>query len=166
MRNCGKVKIVIDRTVPVNSKFMSVTISKNKFNQFFASVLVETEIILKEKTGKSVGIDIGIKKFLTLSNNTIVENPKYFRKSQTKLAQAQKHLSRKLKGSKRRKKVKLKVTCIHINIANKRKDFIHKITTQLINEYDMITIEDLNVAGMVKNHNTLNHTRCFFCRIL
>ncbi|MFZ2727863.1 MAG: RNA-guided endonuclease TnpB family protein [Methylococcaceae bacterium] len=152
LEKIGKIKIVIDREVPINSKFMSVTISKNKSNQFFASVLVEMEIIPKEKTGKSIGIDIGITNFLTLSNNTIVDNPRYFRESQTKLAKAQKHLSRKLKDSKRRQKANLKVARIHINIANKRKDFIHKETTKLINEYDIIAIEDLNVAGMVKNH--------------
>ncbi|MFZ2725175.1 MAG: transposase [Methylococcaceae bacterium] len=152
LEKIGKVKIVIDRTIPINSKFMSVTVSKTKCNQFFASVLVEIEITSKEKTGKSIGIDIVIKSFLSLSNNTIVANPQYFRENQAKLAQAQKHLSRKLKGSKRRQKSKLKVARIHINIANKRKDFIHKETTKLINEYDIIAIEDLNVANMVKNH--------------
>ncbi|MFZ2724688.1 MAG: RNA-guided endonuclease TnpB family protein [Methylococcaceae bacterium] len=126
--------------------------TKNKSNQFFASVLVEMKITPKEKTGKSIGIDIGIKNFLTLSNNMIVANPQHFRENQAKLAQAQKHLSRKLKGSKRRQKSKLKVARIHINIANKRKNFIHKETTKIINEYDVIAIEDLNVAGMVKNH--------------
>ncbi|MFZ2727705.1 MAG: RNA-guided endonuclease TnpB family protein, partial [Methylococcaceae bacterium] len=152
LEKIGKIRVVIDRTIPIDSKFMSVTISKNKGNQFFASVLVEMKITPKEKTGKSIGIDIGIKNFLTLSNNTIVANPQHFRENQAKLAQAQKHLSRKKKGSKRRQKSKLKVACIHINIANKRKDFIHKITTQLINEYDIIAIEDLNISGMIKNH--------------
>ncbi|MFZ2724883.1 MAG: transposase [Methylococcaceae bacterium] len=156
LEKIGKVRVVIDRVIPIDSKFMSVTVSKNKCNQFFASILIETKIIAKEKTGKSIGMDIGIKSFLTLSNNAIVANPLYFRESQAKLAKVQKHLSRKLKGSKRRQKAKLKVARIHINIANKRKDFIHKTTTQLINEYDIIAIEDLNVAGMVKNHNTLN----------
>jgi putative transposase len=152
LEKIGKIKLIIDREIPNGSKFMSVTVSKNKCNQFFASVLVETAIIAKEKTGQSIGIDIGIKTFLTLSNGNLVENPKYFRENQAKLAQAQKHLSRKAKGSKRRQKAKLKVARIHINIANKRKNFIHKETTKLINEYDIIAIEDLNVAGMVKNH--------------
>jgi putative transposase len=152
LEKIGKVKIVIDREIPANCRFLSVTVSKNKGNQFFASVLVECEIIPKEKTGKSIGIDIGVKTFLTLSNNKIVENPQYFRENQTKLAKAQKHLSRKLKGSKRRQKARYKVARIHNTIANKRKDFIHKTTTQLINEYDIIAIEDLNISGMVKNH--------------
>jgi putative transposase len=131
---------------------MSVTVSKNKCGQFFASVLVECDIIQKPKTGKTIGLDIGIKTFLTGNDGFTVENPKYFRESQAELKQAQQHLSRKKKGSVRRKKAKLKVSRIHNNIANQRKTFIHQITTKLINEYDFIAIEELNVAGMVKNH--------------
>jgi len=152
LEKIGKVKLVMDRDVPAGCKFMSVTVSKNKCGQFFASVLVETEIIKKEKTGKSIGLDIGIKTFLSGSDGSTVENPKFFRESQAKLAKAQKNLSRKKKGSVRRKKARLKVAGIHNDIANQRKDFIHKETTKLINEFDFIAIEDLNVAGMVKNH--------------
>jgi len=151
LEKIGTVKLVVDRTVPVGCKFISVTVSKNKCGQFFASVLVECEIIQKPKTGKTIGLDIGIKTFLTGSNGFIVENPTYFRESQAELKQAQQHLSRKKKGSVRRKKAKLKVARIHNNIANQRNTFIHQITTKLINEYDFIAIEDLNVAGMVKN---------------
>jgi len=89
---------------------------------------------------------------LSGSDGSTVENPKFFRESQAKLAKAQKNLSRKKKGSVRRKKAKLKVARIHNDVANQRKDFIHKETTKLINEFDFIGIEDLNVAGMVKNH--------------
>lgn len=151
LEKIGKVKLVKDREVPVGCKFMSVTISKNKCDQFFASVLVECEITPKLKTGKSIGIDLGIKTFLTGSDGLVVENPRFFRESQAKLVKAQKNLSRKVKGSKRRKKAKLAVSRIHRDIANKRKDFLHKITAQLVNLYDFIAIEDLNVAGMVKN---------------
>ncbi len=152
LEKIGKVKLVMDRDVPAGCKFMSVTVSKNKCGQFFASVLVETEIIKKEKTGKSIGLDIGIKTFLSGSDGSTVENPKFFRESQAKLAKAQKNLSRKKKGSVRRKKARLKVAGIHNDITNQRKDFIHKETTKLINEFDFIGIEDLNVAGMIKNH--------------
>ena len=151
LEKIGKVKLIIDRQIPKGCKLMSVTISKNRCNQFFASVLVECEIARKPKTGKSVGIDIGINTFLTLSNNQIVANPRYFRENQTKLIKIQRHLSRKQKGSVRRRKAKLKVARWHNKIANKRKDFIQQQTTKLINEYDLIAIEDLNVSGMVKN---------------
>jgi len=151
LEKIGKVKIVLDRTIPAGSKFLSITVSKNKCNQLFASVLVETFVEVKPKTGKTVGLDIGIKTFLTGSDGLVIENPRYFRESQAKLARAQRHLSRKKKGSIRRKKAKLKVARIHNKIANQRRDFIHKVTTQLVNCYDVIAIEDLNVAGMIKN---------------
>ena len=152
LEKIGKVKLVLDRAVPVDCKFMSVTISKNKCGQFFASVLVECEITAKPKTGRFIGLDIGIKTFLTGSDGFTVENPQFFRESQAELKQAQRHLSRKKKGSSRRKKAKLNVARIHNKIANRRKHFIQEKTTEIINRYDFIGIEDLNVAGMVKNH--------------
>jgi putative transposase len=151
LEKVGEVKIVIDREVPTGCKFMSVTVSKNTCGQYFASVLVECEVVKKPKTGKSIGLDIGIKTFLSGSNGSTVENPKFFRESQAKLAKAQKNFSRKMKGSVRSKKAKLKVARIHNDIANKRNHFIQTETTKLINEFDFIGIEDLNVAGMVKN---------------
>ncbi len=131
---------------------MSVTVSKNKCNQLFASVLVEVEINEKPKTGQKIGLDIGIKTFLTGSNGLVVENPKYLHKNQVKLVRVQRNLSRKKKGSNRRRKAKLKFARLHNKIVNQRQDFIHKITTQLVDNYDVIAIEDLNVAGMIKNH--------------
>ncbi|MDP3837645.1 MAG: transposase, partial [Methylococcales bacterium] len=104
LEKIGKVKLIVDRAVPVGCKFMSVTVSKNVCGQFFASVLVEMEIIHKPKTGQAIGLDIGIKTFLTGSDSLTVENPTYFRESQAELRQAQQHLSRKKKGSVRRKK--------------------------------------------------------------
>jgi putative transposase len=95
---------------------------------------------------------IEIKTFLTGSDGLRVENPKYFRENQKKLSRAQKHLSRKKKGSTRRRKAKLKIARIHNKIVNQRRDFIHKIIFQLIDNYDIISIGDLNTAGMVKNH--------------
>jgi putative transposase len=151
LEKIGKVKLVQDRAVPDNCKFMSVTVSKNACGQFFASVLVEIEIAQKPKTGQKIGLDIGLKTFLTASDGFTIENPKFFRESQAKLKHAQRHFSRKVKGSKRRKKGKHKVARIHNNIANQRKTFIQQITSQLIDAYDFIAIEDLNVAGMIKN---------------
>ncbi|MEI7841342.1 MAG: RNA-guided endonuclease TnpB family protein [Methylococcaceae bacterium] len=152
LEKIGKVKLVLNRAVPIGCKFMSVTIYKNKCGQFFASVLVECEILAKTKTGRFIGLDIGIKTFLTGSDGFTVENPQFFRESQAELKQAQRHLSRKKKGSSRRKKAKLNVARIHNKIANRRKHFIQEKTTEIINRYDFIGIEDLNVAGMVKNH--------------
>ena len=152
LEKIGKVKLVLDRDVPTGGKFMSVTVSKNTCGQFFASVLVEGEIIKKPKTGKVIGIDIGLKTFLSGSDGTTLENPKFFRENQAKLKKAQRRLSRKKKGSVRRQKAKLKVAKVHLKTANQRKHFIHVETTKLVTEFDFIGIEDLNVAGMVKNH--------------
>ena len=151
LEKIGKVKLIQDRAVPDDCKFMSVTISKNTCGQFFASVLVELEIAQKPKTGRKIGLDIGLKTFLTGNDGFAAENPTFFRESQAKLKHAQRHLCRKIKGSMRRKKAKLKVARIHNIIANQRKTFIQQITTQLIDIYDFIAIEDLNVAGMIKN---------------
>ena len=96
-------------------------------------------------------IDLGLKSFLVTSDNQEIENPRYFRKSQAQLKTAQRRLSKKQKGSNRRKKQKLKVAKIHQKTANQRSHFLHQITNQLINENDVIVIEDLNVKGMVKN---------------
>jgi putative transposase len=147
----GKVKIVLDREIPTNSKFVSVTVSKNKCNQYFASVLVEQEIEQKPKTDKIVGCDIGLKSFLVTSDNEIYKPNKYFSKSQAKVKKLSKSLPKKQKGSNRRRKAKLKLSKLHNKIKNQRDYYLHNITTKLVNDYDVIVVEDLNVSGMIKN---------------
>jgi putative transposase len=150
LEKIGKVKMVMDRVIP-EGKFMSVTVSKNPSGQFYASILIETEINYLPKKGKSVGIDVGLKEFIVTSDNDIVKNPKYFRESQSKLRTLQKHFARKQKGSKRRQKLKLKIAKIHQKITNQRDYFLHNESIKLVRNYDVIVIEDLNVSGMVKN---------------
>jgi putative transposase len=150
LEKIGKVKMVMDRIIP-EGKFMSVTVSKNPSGQFYASILIETEINYLPKKGKSVGIDVGLKEFIVTSDNDIVKNPKYFRESQSKLRTLQKHFARKQKGSKRREKLKLKIAKIHQKITNQRDYFLHNESIKLVRNYDVIIIEDLNVSGMVKN---------------
>jgi len=153
LEKIGKIKLVLDRAVPDGCKFMSVTISKNKCGQFFASVLVECEVLPKPKTGKQIGLDIGLKMFLTGSDGIFTAPAlQFLRENQAELKKAQRHLSRKKKGSRRRMKAKFKVARIHNKIANQRKTYIHQVTAELVAEYDFIAIEDLNVAGMLKNH--------------
>lgn len=151
LEKIGKVKMVVDRGLP-DGKLMSVTISKNPSGQYFASILIETEIIYKSKTNKDVGIDLGIKTFSTQSDGIEINNPKFLNKNQVKLRRLQQHLSRKVKGSNRRNKCRLKIAKLHQKIINQRDWFLHNYSTQLINNYDKIYIEDLNVSGMVKNH--------------
>lgn len=153
LEKIGHVNILIDRR-PIGCKFLSVTVSKDKAGHYFASILVEEESKPRfTPTGKSVGVDLGLINFLTLSDGTKIENPRQFRKSQAKLRKAQKHLSKKKKGSNRFQKCKLKVAKIHSKIANQRKWFHHQVSLDLVREFDFIGVEDLNIAGMVKNRS-------------
>ena len=151
LEKIGKVKMIVDRELPCG-KLMSVTISNNPSGQYFASILIETEIDYKPKTNNEVGIDLGLKTFATQSDGIEIANPKFLNKNQVKLRRMQQHLSRKQKGSNRRNKCRLKIARLHQKIANQRDWFLHNYSTSLINNYDRIYIEDLNVSGMVKNH--------------
>ena len=152
LEKIGWVKMSIDRDIPEGSKILSCTISSNCCGQYFVSVLVDTLIPHKCKTGKTVGIDLGLKSFATLSDNIVIDNIKFFREKQSEIAKIQKHLSRKKKGSNRYKKNKFRIARLHNKVANKRNDFLHNVTTLLVNNYDVICIEDLNVSGMLSNH--------------
>ena len=157
LEKIGKVKFVKDRNFPEVFKFISVTISKNPSGQYFVSVLVEQEINHKPKTNREVGIDLGVKTFLTQSDGIEISNPKYFSKNQAKLKKLQQHFSRKQKGSKRRDKCRLKIAKLHQKIVNQRDWFLHNYSTYLIENYDRVFIEDLNVKGMIKNHKLSKH---------
>ena len=146
----GKVKCKFDRQPKGTLK--SVTVSKTKSNKFFVSCLVEEEISRKPKTGNAVGIDLGLKELLTLSNGDVINNPRWFKESQFKLAMAQKHLSRKTKGSNRYNKQKLKVAKLHEQISNQRSWYTHNVTNAIVDQFDIICLEDLNIQGMSKNH--------------
>ena len=105
-----------------------------------------------DKTNNSIGIDLGIKEFCITSNGGMIENPKYLKKSLDKLAKLQRELSRKTKGSSNRNKARIKVARLHEHIANQRKDFLQKLSTEIIKNNDVVCIEDLQVKNMIKNH--------------
>lgn len=105
-----------------------------------------------DKTNNSIGIDLGIKDFCITSNGEKIENPKYLKKSLDKLAKLQRELSRKTKGSSNYNKARIKVARLHEHIANQRKDFLQKLSTEIIKNNDIICIEDLQVKNMIKNH--------------
>ena len=137
-------------------KLGTLTVSKDKCGEYWCVILVDDMQPNAPKTKvqkeTSVGIDLGIKDFATLSDGTKVENPKYLERSQKKLAHLQKVYSRRQKDSKRRERVRLAVAKCHRRIANQRTDFLHKLTTELVRCFDTICLEDLNVEGMMKNH--------------
>ena len=105
-----------------------------------------------DKTNNSIGIDLGIKEFCITSNGEKIENPKYLKKSLDKLAKLQRELSRKTKGSSNYNKARTKVARLHEHIANQRKDFLQKLSTEIIKNNDVVCIEDLQVKNMIKNH--------------
>ena len=133
------------------------TISKTPTNEYFVSILVETTHTATPKTGKSIGIDLGLKDFVITSDGYKYKNNRYTKTYQTKLKKAQQHLSRKKKGSNRYQKQKLKVAKLHKKITNSRLDNLHKVSTELIKKYDTIILEDLNIKGMIKNHKLAKH---------
>lgn len=136
-----------------NGKIKNCTISKTPSNKYYISILIDTLEIkqLKENNNK-IGIDLGIKKFATCSNEKKIDNPKHLRKSEKRLKKLQKDLSRKKKGSNNRNKARLKVCKLHEKIANQRTDFLQKLSSKIINENQIIVIEDLKVKNMIKNH--------------
>lgn len=147
----GKVKIR-DKQVP-QGRILNATISQEPSGKYFVSLCcTDVEIKPLDKTGSIVGLDLGIKEFCITSDGMMFPNPKYLRKSLDKLARLQKELSRKPKGSSNRNKARIKVARQYEKIANQRKDFLNKLSTQFIKEYDVICIEDLQVANMMKNH--------------
>lgn len=150
LEKIGKIKFIQDREFPEFFKFMNVTISKNPSGEYYASILIEQEINHKPKTNKECGIDVGIKTFSTQSDGIEVDNPKYFSKNQAKLKRLQQHFSRKQKGSKRRDKCRLKIAKLHQKIVNQRDWFLHNYSTYLIENYDRIFIEDLDVKGLLE----------------
>ena len=137
-----------------DAKVLRMTISQHA-GRWYASLTVERDNkpAAEPPKGGAVGVDLGVKNLATLSDGTVVLNPRYLKKSERKLKRAQQALSRKTKGSKRRAKAREKVANLHAHVANQRIDALHKLTTWLIEKYSEISIEDLHVAGMVKNHH-------------
>ena len=147
----GLVKCKVSKQV--NGRILNATISQNPSGKYFVSICcTDVEIAQYSPTGAVAGIDLGIKEFAITSDGLHINNPKYLAKSEKKLAKLQIKLSRKQIGSNNRNKARIKVARQHEKIANQRQDFLHKLSTQLIEDYDIICIEDLKVKNMVKNH--------------
>jgi putative transposase len=151
LEKVGWVKIVLDRTIPVEADFRSITISKTPTGKYFVSILVQQELNPIPSTGKVVGIDLGLKDLFILSNGQVINNPRWFRENQSKLAKHQKHLSRKAKGSNRYNRRRIKVAKVHEDVVNARNYFLHNISTELVKTFDLIIVEDLHVSGMIRN---------------
>lgn len=137
----------------IDGRILSATISKRPTGKYFISILCETEIQPLPQTERSIGVDLGIKDFAIISTGEKVDNPKYYRNYERKLKKLQRKLSKKKKGSHNRDKARIKVAKVHEKIRNCRQDFLHKLSTKLINENQVICLEDLRVENMKKNHH-------------
>jgi putative transposase len=126
---------------------------KKEIDKYYVCFSVEYTPIKKPVPDKQIGIDAGIKSFAVLSNGNVIDNPKYLVKSEEKLNKKQKRLSPKKKGSNNRKKARIAVAKLHKKVSNQRKDFQHKESRRLVDNYGCIAVEDLQIRNMVKNHS-------------
>jgi len=148
----GALNIRFSRTIPKAAVVTTVTVSKDAAGRYFVSMLCTDQVQAKTPVENKVGIDLGLTHFAILSTGEKISSPKAFAANEKKLAKAQRVLAKKQKGSANRKKAKLKVARLHAKIADTRKDFLHKLSTRLINENQVIAIETLAVSNMQKNH--------------
>lgn len=135
------------------TKINNITISKSSSGKYFASISAEVDIKALAKTKKSCGIDLGLKDFCILNDGTKFDNLRFLAKNQKRLRLLQKSLSRKVYGSKNYEKAKTKLAKFHEHIANCRKDYLHKISIQLVREYDIICTETLQVKEMLMEND-------------
>jgi putative transposase len=148
----GNLPIRLSRPIPKGARISTLTISKDAAGRYFASMLTTDEVVAKPVVDSKIGIDLGLTHFAILSTGEKIASPKAFATNEKKLAKAQRALAKKQRGSANRKKAKLRVARVHARISDTRKDFLHKLSTRLINENQVIAIESLAVQNMQKNH--------------
>ena len=144
----GIVNPILSRELP--SEASSVTVIKDCANRYFLSFVVEVEPVQVEAKNLSIGIDLGIKTFAVMSNGEKAESPSY-KKLDRKVRKLQRKLARQPRDSKRRNITRIRIAKLHNQITDTRKDFLHQLSTKIVNENQVIVLEDLNVSGMVKN---------------
>ena len=147
----GWIKIKLHRQIPNTNKIKSCTISQTPTGKYYISILTEYECEIKPveiNPNNVIGLDMDMKNLFTDSQGNRAEYPRYFRQMQDKLAKEQRKLSHCQKGSKNRNKQRLRVAKLHEKVANQRKDFLHKLSNRIANDYDMVCIEDLNMKAM------------------
>ena len=152
----GNVPIVLHR-VP-KGKIKTLTIKCNKANQWFAVFCCEVQVPKIVHSNKEmIGIDVGLENFATLSNNKVIENPRFLIKSEKRLKLLHRRLSRKKKGSANRRKARLRLSKLYIKVTNQRDDFAHKLSRTFAISYGTIKVEKLNITNMLKNHSLAKH---------
>jgi len=148
----GDIKIKLHR--PIEGKIKRLTVRRSSTGKWFACFTVEIDDPPKPpwKDGLSVGIDVGLESFATISNGEKIGNPRFFRSDEKALAKAQRRLSKCAKGTSQRRAAVKVVQRVHERIANRRYNFAHQMSNQLVSKYGLIVFEDLNIKNMLKNH--------------
>ena len=147
-----KMVKIKDKQIP-QGRILNATISQEPSGKYYVSLCyTDVEMTPLKKTGNIIGLDLGIKEFCITNNGEMIESPRYLKKSLSKLAKLQRELSRKSKGGSNRNKARIKVARQFEKISNQRKDFLQKLSTELIRNNDIICIENLQVKNMIKNH--------------
>jgi putative transposase len=141
------------RPLPEGAEPSTVTVSRDPAARWFVSLLCECPVEPHPQCDSVVGIDAGITSLLTLSTGEKITNPRHERRDRARLTLAQQRLSRKAKGSANRAKARMRVARVHGRIADRRRDFLHQLTTRLVRDNQAVVIEDLSVANMVRNHS-------------
>ena len=139
------------RPLPDGAQPSTVTVTRDTAGRYFVSILVEEEIAPLPPVAAQVGIDLGLHDLVVFDSGEKVGNPKFFRAKSDDLAKAQRQLAKKQRGSKNRAKARAKVARIHARIADRRRDFLHQLSTRIIRENQTICVESLRVKAMVKH---------------
>jgi len=147
----GRLKIRWSRIF--RSEPTTVTVKRDTAGRYFATLCLDEEIEKLPAIHRPVGIDLGITALATLSTGEKIENPRHIKRLERRLTRAQRDLSRKKKGSHRREFQRLRLARIYAKLSDARMDYLHKITTDIVRRFDVVSIEDLNVRGMAKNHS-------------
>ena len=154
----GLVK-VRDKQIP-QGRILNATISQESNGQYYCSLCcTDVEFVQYEKTSQNIGIDLGIVDFAILSDGNKIDNPRFYEKLEKKLAKLQRELSRKTIGSNRWNKARVKVAKLQKHISNQRNDFLHKLTTNIVKNFDVISIEDLDVKSMRETDSNTRNKR-------
>lgn len=156
-KHAEPLAIVWSRPLPVETEPSTVTVSRDPSGRWFVSILVEQAVGALPTAGPAVGIDVGISHLATLSTGEKIPNPRHLHRGLKALARAQKNMARKEKGSANRQKARVRVARIHARLGDARRDHLHQVTTRLVRENQTLVIEDLNVAGMLRNRKLARH---------
>ena len=149
----GELRMFMHREIM--GEIRTLNISREQTGKWYASFFVMPEKVanVSEETGKSIGIDVGLLNLATMSDGTVIANPHFIKQGEKRIRREQRRLSRKVKGSRNRRKYRIRVARAYEKVMNQREDFAHKLSNEIVKNNDLIVFEDLNIRSMVKNHH-------------